>query len=291
MALSGVLVFACAAGCAPSGSASAVAAPAKGAAQIATAVRGQDDDFDPFPGRDTVTVEELFAAVAAEAPAIAASTAVREEYDRLRARHGLRDDDGLYADYVRVRIAFEATRAGGLWGLEWRITDREPQSDRIWEQWRSAALRDDGASTTSAVAECDELSALFAVVARGIGLSRRSQVGLLWPTSNHTVAVWLVGRAGQGTARIVVPTSQIFLDGAQSLDTDGFDPWRQKQVFDYTRRDVPPDARLPAALARGFVAAVRRHGADPRGALQSMRNRREHEQRMAAGAAQESDRR
>ncbi|MFZ5636957.1 MAG: hypothetical protein ACOY82_10295 [Pseudomonadota bacterium] len=238
--------------------------------------------FDPFPQRETVSVAELFAAVAAEATAIADSPVVREEYAQLRTRHALPDDAGLYADYVRIRIAFEATRAGGLWGLEWRVTDRLPQSDRIWAQWRSTPVHAAALPTTTAIAECDELSALFAVVARGIGLSRRSQVGLFWPTSNHTVAVWVVEAQGRAPARIVVPTSQIFLDSAQSLDTDRFDPWGQKRIFDYTRRDVAADVRLPAALARHFVARVRAHGAESRGALQTRRNRQEYEQRMAA---------
>ena len=244
--------------------------------------------FDPFPGRRDVAVSELFAAVEAQLPAIADAPTVRSEYDALRARHDLPDSPTLYADYVRVRTAFEATRAGGWWGLEWRITDRQPQSDAVWTQWRNHTPTGDTLPTTTATAECDELSALFAVVARGIGLSRRSQVGLLWPTSNHTVAVWVVERSATGTgphakaARIVVPTSQIFLDSAQSLDTTAFDPWRQKQVFDYGRRDIAADARLPAALARGFVRAVRTHGAQARGPLQGLRNRREHDQRRAS---------
>lgn len=275
--------------CAPSAPASPASAASSRAqanvAPVSTASASASSvpaPFDPFPRRETVSVAELFAAVAAEAPAIADSPTVREEYAQLRTRHGLSDDAGLYADYVRIRIAFEATRAGGLWGLEWRVTDRLPQSDRIWEQWRSAEFRAATPPTTTAIAECDELSALFAVVARGIGLSRRSQVGLFWPTSNHTVAVWVVDAQGPTPARIVIPTSQIFLDGAQSLDTDRFDPWGQKRIFDYTRRDVAADARLPAALARHFVARVRAHGAESRGALQTRRNRQEYEQRMAA---------
>jgi hypothetical protein len=140
----------------------------------------------PFQGRAEVSVAEWLQAVEAEIDPIAASPTVRADYDRLLARHGLPRDDALYADYVRVRVAFEATRAGGLWGLEWRVTDQLPQSDRIWAQWRTARATGANLPTTTAIAECDELSALFAVVARGIGLSRRSRVGLLWPTSNQT---------------------------------------------------------------------------------------------------------
>jgi len=241
----------------------------------------------PFEGRDTVSVAELFRAVADELPNIARSESVRADYRDLIAAHRLSDSEALYDDYVRVRVAFEATRAGGLWGLEWRITDQLPQSDRIWAQWRAAKVGDDALPATTAIAECDELSALFAVVAHGIGLSRRSQVGLLWPTSNHTVAVWTIVHDGGRQTRVVVPTSQIFLDSAQSLDTRAFDPWAQKQVFDYRRRDIAMDAPLPSALARHLVTAIRRHGGASRGALQGMRNRREYDQRMAAAAARE----
>lgn len=243
----------------------------------------------PFAGRTDVDADALFAALAAELPALAAAPAVREDWRRLRLRHDLPEDDALYADFVRVRLAFEATRAGGLWGLEWRITDREPRSDAVWTQWRSAKATVDApppTSVTTAIAECDELSALFAVVAHGLGLSRRSRVGLLWPTANHTVAVWAFDAPGGREVRVVVPTSQIFLDEVQSLDTDAFDPWVQKRLYDYTRRDAA-QARLPASLARRFVAEARHSGALSRGELQALRNRREYDQRRAASAGQE----
>lgn len=251
----------------------------------------------PFEGRSQVPVDEWFEAMRAELVPIAQSAAVRYEFEWLRQKHQLPDDDGLFADYVIVRTAFEATRAGGLWGLEWRITDQLPQSDRVWSQWRSVAVTEGALPASTAIAECDELSALFAVVARGLGLSRRSRVGLLWPTSNHTVAVWAFDLpfAADGDAqgrrehrreiRIVAPTSQIFLDSAQSLDTDGFDPWLQPRIFDYARRDVPADFTLPADLARAFIAAVRTHGDTHAGVLQSMRNRREYQQRQRTRSA------
>ena len=280
-----LLALASLAACAPSESKpraeTAASVPPTTAASTETAPNRSHETW--FPGRREVAVSELFAALSAEADALGRSATVRKEYDALRAEHRWRDDERLYADYLRVRLAFEATRAGGLWGLEWRVTDRLPQSDAIWAQWRSFRAPNGGAwPATTAAAECDELSALFAVVARGIGLSRHSQVGLLWPTSNHTVAVWIVDGAGDGRkTRIVVPTSQIFLDSAQSLGTDGFDPWRQPRVYDYARRDIAANATLPAPLARYFMAQVRRDGVRARGLLQGMRNRREYEQRHA----------
>lgn len=255
--------------------------------------------FDPFPDLDRVPVRDLFAALSHEAERLAASPVVRDEFQRLMQAHGLPAGDALLADYLRIRIAFEATRAGGLWGLEWRVTDQLPQSDRIWSQWDALALPADGTLPPStAIAECDELSALFAVVARGMGLSSRSRVGLFWPTSNHTVAVWTIApvrapdAAGDLPAevRIVVPTSQIFLDGAQGLGTRGFDPWTQPKIFPYARRDIGEDHPLPAALARHFVRQMRRHAGDPQGLLQTARNRREYDQRTRARDAGEDRR-
>lgn len=231
----------------------------------------------PFAGKRTVTLTELFAAMREEAEVVAASPAVREDYRRLLGRHGLREDELPYVDYVRVKLAFEATRAGGLWGVAWTVTDRQPQSDAVWAQWRALRPTGDGLPEITATAECDELSALFAFVAHGLGVSKRSRFGLFWPTSNHTVAVWAVERGG-GEVRIVVPTSQIFLDGAQTLDTRAFDASRQKRIYDYRRADAAPTTTLPVGLARGFILALRRDGGRAEADLQRLRNQRERRQ-------------
>jgi hypothetical protein len=246
-----------------------------------------------------VSIAHLFEAIKGLVPEIAASNEIKADYQALLKAHALRHSDLLYADYVRVRIAFDATRAGGLWGVAWRITDEEPQSDLIWQQWRSQSK---GAlSQTTAIAECDELSALTAVVARGIGLSKFSEIGMLWPTSNHTVAVWTINQDKFGLdvlqrqnkfgldvlprqnkpVRIVLPTSQIFLDPQQSLDTRAFDPWKQKTIFDYRRKDVALTESLPATLASYFVAQVKAHAGRSQRELQQMRNVRERLQRSA----------
>ena len=244
----------------------------------------------PFADAREVDADALFAALRDELPGLAASPVVREEWARLRRAHGLADDPALrdralFDDFVRVRLAFEATRAGGLWGLAWRITDQQPRSDRVWAQWRDAVPAD-ALPASTAIAECDESSALFAVVAHGLGLSSRSRVGLFWPTSNHTVAVWAFRAAEGREVRVVVPTSQIFLDAVQSLDTRIFDPWTQPRLYDYGRDDAA-NVRLPGALARRFVAEARRSGTLSRGQLQALRNRREYDQRMAASTGRE----
>ena len=237
-----------------------------------------------FVGRETVRVDELLAAVAAEVPHVAASEAVAADYAELLAQFELADDPELYLDYVRIKIAFEATRAGGWWGLRWDITNQQPDSTQIWAAWHALGSSEPVPATvdelapvprTTVTAECDELSALFAFVVHRIGLSKRSEVGLLWPTGNHVVAVWTLDRKSERPTRIVVPTSQIFLDGDQSLATDGFDPWRQNKIFDYRRQDAAVELTIPAALASGFVEAIHEHGPRSQASLQADRNARE----------------
>jgi hypothetical protein len=227
-----------------------------------------------FPGRSQVSISEVLQALAQHADVMAKSPAVRHDYQQFLIRHALKDNDMLYSDFVRIRLAFETTRAGGLWGIAWNITDQLPQSDRIWAQWQTQTAMP---KEMTAVAECDELSALFAYVARRIGLSKQSQVGLLWPTSNHTVAVWIIN--GQKNVRVVVPTSQIFLDETQSLDTLSFDPWKQKNIYDYRREDIALTARIPASLARYFIIQTQQYSGLSQTELQTMRNRRESRQR------------
>ena len=240
-----------------------------------------------FVGRETVRVEELLAALTDEVPRLAKSETIAADYQAFLDRFELEHEDELYLDYVRIKIAFESTRAGGWWGLYWDITNEQPNSEKIWAAWhtlesdspvpeQSAELA--AVPEISATAECDELSALFAYVAQRIGLSKDSEVGLLWPTNNHVVAVWTIHANSDAPVRVVVPTSQIFLDETQSLGTDGFDPWRQKTIFDYRREDADLDLTLPGPLASAFVQAVRDHGERSQAELQERRNDREQRQ-------------
>jgi hypothetical protein len=248
----------------------------------------------PFAGREYVRVDELLAALTQEVPSLAASDDVRSDYEAFLASFELTDSEALYLDYVRVKLAFEATRAGGWWGLTWDITNEEPRSDLIWAHWQTLelgaapALVDELAPLpdTTAIAECDELSALFAFVAQRIGLSPSSEVGLFWPTGNHTVAVWTIDARSDAPTRVVIPTSQIFLDGAQTLGTREFNPWRQKTIFDYRRQDAATKLELPGALASAFVLAVREQGPRAQAELQKLRNDKEARQWQAIAALQ-----
>jgi hypothetical protein len=256
-----------------------------------------------FVGRETVRVDELLAALSEEVPKVAASEAVAADYAAFLERFELTDDPELYLDYVRIKIAFEATRAGGWWGLRWDITNEDANSDKIWAAWRTLELAGPGPKQVpeqvpeqasdlaplpvfTATAECDELSALFAFVAQRIGLSQESEVGLFWPVWNHVVAVWTIHPRGvpnsERPIRVVVPTSQIFLDDDQSLGTDGFNPRKQKRIYDYRRQDAEERLTIPGWLASAFVQAVREHGGRSQAELQAARNAKEERQVWAA---------
>lgn len=225
-----------------------------------------------FVGSQTVTVDDLAAQIDTLADEIADSEDVRADYDALVESAGLIDSRELYRDYVRVKLAFEATRDGGWWDLSWDITNEQPNSEQIWKQWETAEVGDEPRPT--AIAECDELSALFAFVARRLSVRG---IGLFWPTGNHVVAVWTVqGVQTQSGSpvRIVVPTSQIFLTADDSLGTDGFDPWTQKTIFEYRRRDVKGTHAISGDLARLFVAQIAEHGHKSQAQLQRERNAR-----------------
>ena len=244
----------------------------------------------PFAGRERVSVEELLVQLEATVPDIAASPIVREDFARFLDGHGLlarAGDEQLYLDYVRVRLAFEATRAGGLWGLAWDITNEQPNSEKIWAAWERldappvpATLAElEQLPEITAIAECDELSALFAFITQRIGLSRSSEVGLFWPTGNHVVAVWTIDAKQDDSVRVVVPTSQIFLDAEDSLGTEAFNPRTQKTIFDYRRQDAPAKLQIPALLAARFVLSVREQAGRAQAELQAQRNAKEMRQR------------
>lgn len=215
------------------------------------------------------TVAALVARLRAQAAASQASPAVRADYDALLASQRLSAAQLPYADYAYLRLLFEATRDGGYWNLHWAITDREPNSDAIWNQWRS--LRGATPTGITATAECDELSALHAFLARRGGVRN---VGLFWPTSNHTVAVWRIATSPRET-RIVVPTTQIFLTQSDTFGTRGFDPWKQAKIYEYGRRDIADDARLPPTLIAFFLAQNDKYARASGLSLQRMRQLRD----------------
>jgi hypothetical protein len=200
-------------------------------------------------------VSRLVTALGSEIDAMKTSDVVRADFERIARRHDLPRDERTLHEYLRVKTIFEATREAGWWRIAWSITDREPRSDAIWTAWRAL-----GASVPrkTAIAECDESAALTALLLRHLGIR---SVGLFWPTSNHTVAVWKAkSRAGR-EARIVLPTSQVFLDPTDGFDTIAFDPKKQRTIYDYTRSDVKGSDTIPERLGRYFLLQVRRYAA------------------------------
>jgi hypothetical protein len=195
---------------------------------------------------------------------------MRLGFQSFLSAHKLAPESVRYSDYVVVRLLFEATRDAGFWNLHWAITDQPPNSDRIWQQWRS--VKRPSALESTATAECDELSALYAFLVERAGVKG---VGLLWPAPNHTVAVWVVRPRTGPIVRVVVPTSQIFLDENDMFDTRKFNPWRQKTIYEYTRRDAPDSFELPKSLFDFFLQQVDKYGGASDLTLQQLRYLRE----------------
>jgi hypothetical protein len=216
------------------------------------------------------TVAGLLDGLRATARTLEPTTGMRLAYAPFLERHGLVPGDLPYSDFVIVRLLFESTRDAGLWNLQWRITDREPRSDAIWTQWQKVASP--STLRPTATAECDELSALFAFLARSLGVRG---VGLLWPYPNHTVAVWQVRARARPPLRVVVPTTQIFLSASDLFDTDSFDPGRQREIYEYTRRDAASTLRLPPGRVPFFLAQSSRYGGAGDLTLQRLRYLRE----------------
>jgi hypothetical protein len=205
-----------------------------------------------------------------KAKALEGSAGMRLGFQSFTSAHKLPPESMSYSNYVTVRLLFEATRDAGFWNLHWSITDQPPNSDRIWSQWQSVKMPSALAST--ATAECDELSALYAFLVERAGVK---SVGLFWPAPNHTVAVWVLHPVASPVVRVVVPTPQIFLDETDFFDTKKFNPWRQKTIYEYTRRDVPDSFELPGPLFDFFLRQVDKYGGASDATLQQLRYLRE----------------
>ncbi|WP_437971260.1 hypothetical protein WMF04_19055 [Sorangium sp. So ce260] len=177
-----------------------------------------------------------------------ATDARHPDAERFCAEHGIECSAARVHDYVRVRTLFEMTRDGGPYRLRWSITNRDPTARHIWAAWRHTPPPASSAAP-SATAECDELSALFAGLARRLDVRG---VGLFWPTSNHTIAAWDVSPA----VRVLVPTSQIFLACDATFDRTTFLSSKQRVVYEIRPADVPDALPVPRALATFLLDQV-----------------------------------
>jgi len=216
------------------------------------------------------TLANLETQLRAKARTLENSSGMRLAFQTFLSAHKLAPGSVSYSDFVLIRLLFEATRDAGLWNLHWAITDQPPNSDSIWKQWK--AVRRPSVLDPTATAECDELSALYAFLVERAGVR---SVGLLWPYPNHTVAVWMVHPANGAPIRVVVPTTQIFLEQNDYFDTPKFNPWRQKNIYEYARRDVADSFELPKQLFGFFLSQVEKYAGASDTTLQKLRYLRE----------------
>jgi len=231
---------------------------------------GQEPNPVPGSSASNTSVLQLVRLVREKAKALENSSGMRSGFQTFTSAHKLGSDSIRYSDYVIVRLLFEATRDAGFWNMHWTITDQPPNSDRIWRQWKD--LKKPFPELPTASAECDELSALYAFLVERAGVK---SVGLFWPASNHTVAVWTVRPTAGPAIRVVVPTSQIFLEDTDTFDTKKFNPWRQKTIYEYTRRDVADDYELPEPLFDFFLRQIDKYAGASDSTLQQLRYMRE----------------
>jgi hypothetical protein len=215
------------------------------------------------------TLTQLVTAIRAKAKTLESSAGVKDGYRSFTSQFKLQAGTVSFSDYVIARLLFEATRDAGFWNLHWEITDRPPNSDNIWRQWK--AVNTPSPLAPTAIAECDELSALFAFMAGRAGVRG---LGLFYPTWNHTVAAWTLNQPA-GPVRVVIPTSQIFLDETDYWGTRKFDPWKQKVIYEYTRRDVPDSFEIPKPLFEFFLRQADKYAGASDVTLQMLRYFRE----------------
>jgi len=212
----------------------------------------------------------LISQIRAKAKTLESSPGMQSAYKVFADEHKIAPDSLRYPDFVIVRLVFEATRDAGFWNMHWSVTDKPPNSDEIWRQWKG--ITRSSYTEKTATAECDELSALFAFLVARSGVK---SVGLFWPYRNHTVAVWTVHPQNSQTIRVVIPTSQIFLTETDTFDTHKFDPWRQKTIYGYTRRDVADTFEIPRPLFDFLLSRMEKYGGASTEVLQQIRNLRD----------------
>ena len=145
-------------------------------------------------------LSQLIIALQGKAKILENSSGMRMGFESFTTAQQLPPETLRYSDYVLSKLFYEATRDAGFWNLQWTITNHDPNSDYVWQQWR--ALQSPSPLMPTADGECDELSALYAFLMRRAGVRG---AGLFWPYSNHTVAVWVLHSPKGQELRIVVP--------------------------------------------------------------------------------------
>ena len=211
-------------------------------------------------------------------------SAIRAAYQSFTQQRGLDPETpGLFTEYARLRILFEATRDGGYWHLRWAITNQDPSATKIWRAWQNQPLVETFGHAL-ATAECDELSALYALLARRIGIKR---VGLFYPTWNHTIAAWAPGALSRAKQRLVlVPTTQIFLDCSETFDTTAFRT-QMTSIEPYPRWDIRDSSPIAVDTASFLLEQVRVFGPASLDLQALLRARRARELKSSLGKCTE----
>jgi hypothetical protein len=236
---------------------------------LAGTLRATDPPAKPGASAEDTTLAHLVSELRHRAKTLENTSGMRSSFQSFTSAYKISPDSVRYSDFVIVRLLYEATRDAGFWNMHWTITTMPPNSDRVWRQWK--AVQTVSPLTPTALAECDELSALYAFLVERAGVRT---VGLFWPYPNHTVAVWVIHPANGAEVRVVVPTSQVFLTVNDSFATRKFNAWHQKTIFEYKRRDASDSFQLPRPLFV-FLAQIDKYAGASDLTLQQLRYLRE----------------
>lgn len=206
---------------------------------------------------EPLTMGEFWQALSAQIARLD-TTALRGGFAAFATQHGVdASSAALFHDFTKLWVVFEATRDGGWWRLRWDITDQEPSSVKIWKAWFRSPPPQQSFAAASAVAECDEITALFSVTARRLGVRG---VGLFYPTWNHVIAGWSPPAFAEQSVKdvVLIPTTQIYQGCPSTFDRTTFKPPRQ--VYEFPRVDIKDGVQMPPALATFLLEQVRAYG-------------------------------
>jgi hypothetical protein len=216
-----------------------------------------------FEGRTEVTYSEFIDEFRKIADSLSSHPEVKAAHQALLLQKQLTEEELPLESFSRVRLAFESARDSGLWGIRGVVTDQMPWSDRIWQQWAERDFTPEAPvagvaqpAFPSAEAECDELGALFSILARDLGVI--GFVGLHWPYWNHVVPIWQVNRKDGTFVRIIVPATQTFLDNEETIGTTGLPA--KRVIFPYVRKDRKSKTLISADLARFLLTQSQTYG-------------------------------
>lgn len=190
---------------------------------------------------------------------------MRQAFQSFTAAHHLPLESVRYSDSVTIRLLFEATtRAFGT------CSGPSPTNRRIQAISGVNGTRYRHPLFWSLLLRRNATNCLrctpFLLNAAALRVS-----AFFWPYANHTVAVWVLRPAGGPAIRVVVPTTQIFLEETDFFDTPKFNPWSQKTIYEYTRRDLPDSLQLPPKLFGFFLQQTDKYAGASDGTLQQLR--------------------